>query len=144
MLHFTLSPNQLATIEMLLARPPADIPLPRLQIISLAAQGMKAPKIAKTVGLHEINVRKWLHRYEQRGVDGLRNQTGAVGRPRLLTTQQRTEIATIYASNPRALGLKFAQWTLERLKAYLIESGMVKHISVETIRTCINEGAKNE
>ena len=139
MIHLVLTPHQLATIKKLLDQQPPDIPAKRLLIVRLAADGMKAPEIAKTVGLHEINVRKWLHRYEQRGVDGLRNQTGAVGRPRLLTAQQRTEIARLYATNPREMGFKFMRWTLSRLQAYLIESGMVEHISVETIRQCVNE-----
>ena len=142
MLHLTLTPTQLATIEMLLDRPPADIPVQRLQIVLLAAQGMKAPKIVKTVGLHEITVRKWIHRYEEKGIDGLRNQGKAPGRPRTLTPQQRAEIKRLYATEPRKLGLPFTEWTLKRMREYLISTGLVKTISHETLRTYINEAKK--
>jgi transposase len=85
------------------------------------------------VNLHPINVRKWIHRFNVYGMDGLRSGKSP-GRPVVFTQKQRQQIAEIAATNPRTLGLRFSRWSLQNLRRYLIEKKIVKHISVETVR----------
>ncbi|MCL4858245.1 MAG: helix-turn-helix domain-containing protein [Caldilineaceae bacterium] len=110
-----------------------EVPENRVQIVLLSAEGLSVPEISRRVNLHPINVRKWIHRYRQHGVDGLRSGKSP-GRPRLFGEQERRRILTIANADPRSLGLPFSRWSLQRLRNYLIEQGAVKHISVETIR----------
>lgn len=123
-------------IEKLIGRAESDLPTNRLRIIQLSAQGRKVPEISKEVDLHPINVRKWIHRFNQRGIDGLRSGKSP-GRPPLFTDSQREKITRIAAMDPRALGLHFSRWSLQRLRQYLIEQGIVQCISVETVRQII-------
>jgi len=123
-------------IEKLMGHAESDLPKGRLRIIQLSAQGRKVPEISKEVDLHPINVRKWIHRFNQRGIDGLRSGKSP-GRPPLFTDTQREKITRIASMEPRALGLHFSRWSLQRLRQYLIEHGIVQCISVETVRQII-------
>ncbi|MEZ4678976.1 MAG: helix-turn-helix domain-containing protein [Caldilineaceae bacterium] len=105
-------------------------------IILLSAEGKSVPEISQTVNLHPINVRKWIHRYGANGVSGLRSGKSP-GRPKLFTSKQRLQISQIAGTSPRQLGLNFSRWSLQRLRRYLIEQGVVDRISIETIRQII-------
>jgi len=48
-----------------------DLPLHRLQIIVLSVAGKRVSEISESVNLHPINVRKWIHRFNRYGLDGL-------------------------------------------------------------------------
>jgi len=135
-IYLDLTPTQRAELKTYISNPPDDIPLERLKVVLLSGDGMKPPEISRKIGLHAINVRKWIHRYQAQGVDGL--YTGkSPGAPRKLTDQQRADIAKLYAVNPRTLGLNFARWSLKRMKKYLIDRGLVVSVSVETVRLCL-------
>jgi transposase len=110
-----------------------DLPENRIRIVLLSAEGKSVPEISRMVNLHPINVRKWIHRYQAHGVDGLRSGKSP-GRPRLFTPDQRKRIISLATTPPQSLGLPYTRWSLQRLRHYLIEQGIVKHISVETIR----------
>ncbi|MDE0079842.1 MAG: helix-turn-helix domain-containing protein, partial [Caldilineaceae bacterium] len=87
----------------------------------------------REVDLHPINVRKWIHRYNQHGLDGLRSGKSP-GRPPVFTAAQREAIVDIASADPTSLNLPFNQWSLQRLRKYLIDEEVVDQISVETIR----------
>ncbi len=110
-----------------------DVSIQRLMIILLSAQGQKVQEISREVDLHPINVRKWIHRYNQHGLDGLRSGKSP-GRPPVFTEAQREAIVEIASADPTSLDLPFNQWSLQRLRKYLIDDGVVDQISVETIR----------
>lgn len=131
-----LQEEEVKQIEALICEPEDDLPVNRLLIILLSAEGKSVPEISQTVNLHPINVRKWIHRYTANGVDGLRSGKSP-GRPPLFTNNQRRQISKIANTSPRSLGLNFSRWSLQRLRRYLIEQGVVERISIETIRQII-------
>ena len=110
-----------------------DVSIQRLMIILLSAQGHKVQEISREVDLHPINVRKWIHRYNNHGLDGLRSGKSP-GRPPVFTEAQRKAIVDIASADPASLNLPFNQWSLQRLRKYLIDDEVVDQISVETIR----------
>lgn len=103
-----------------------DVVVQRLKIILLSSRGHKVQDISRKVDLHPINVRKWIHRFNARGIDGLRSGKSP-GRPPLFSNEQRQAIVDIAMADP-------ARWSLQRLRAYLIDREVVEGISVETIR----------
>ncbi len=130
-------------IEQALRSPSDDLPIHRLQIIILSVQRKRIPEISRRVGLHPINVRKWVHRFNEEGVQGLRSGKSP-GRPPLFSEKQRQQIAKIAVTPPQRLGLHYSEWSLQRLRTYLVERGVVKHISVETVRKIIQSDQQVE
>lgn len=120
-------------LEAMLEDQDDEIPTQRVMIIVLSAQGHRVQEVSREVDLHPINVRKWIHRFNAEGMDGLRSGKSP-GRPPVFTDEQRDEIVKLANEDPRKMGLPFVQWSLQRMRKYLMEKGIVEQISVETIR----------
>lgn len=134
-----LTPEEKKKLEYLLDHPEeSPFPAERLMIVYLSAHGAKVQQIAETVGMHPINVRKWIHRFNARGFQGLVTRKSP-GRPRVFSKEQRRRIVEIAQTPPEKLGLERPRWSLQRLRRYLIEQGIVDRISVETIRQILQE-----
>ena len=105
----------------------------RAKIVLLSAQKLGVQDISINVGLHPINVRKWIHRFNRYGINGLYPRRSP-GRPRLFNERQRDAIVGLASTAPEDLGLDFPLWSLQRLRSELIAQGVVDEISAETIR----------
>ena len=93
----------------------------RARILGLAHRGWRAPAIAREVGVSEATVRLWLRRFNERGLDGLKD-AGRSGRPPTYTPEEVGAVVAASLTDPRELGLPFASWTLDRLAAHLNEA----------------------
>jgi transposase len=71
----------------------------RAQIITLSWDGLAVPAIAVKTGCHANTVRRWLHRFNAAGLDGLGDRPGA-GRRRRITEAQRSAIIALARSQP--------------------------------------------
>ena len=105
----------------------------RAQMILLAFEGMSAPKIAKIVDLDPESIRHHMKRYRDEGIQGLYDRPRS-GRPRTATPEYVALALETLRQRPRALGLNFSVWSLERLIDYLREKTQIT-VSDETIRT---------
>jgi transposase len=105
----------------------------RAQIILLAFEGLSAPQIAKIVDLDDNSVRHHIKRYRDEGIAGLPDRERS-GRPRTATPEYVELALATVRRRPRALGLPFSTWSLDRLIDYLKEKTSIK-VSDETIRT---------
>jgi transposase len=65
-------------------------------------------------------VRRWVSRFNAHGLAGLGDAPRS-GRPATYPPEAVGELLAASLSDPRALGLPFASWTLDRLTAYLNE-----------------------
>ncbi len=92
----------------------------RARIVDLARRGWRVPAVAREVGVSEQTARRWLGRFNERGLDGL-SDAGRSGRPPTYTPEEVGEVVATSLTDPRQLGLPFASWTLDRLAAYLDE-----------------------
>lgn len=128
-----LEDDEWTELESMLEGQEGDVPAQRLMIILLSAQGHRVQEVSREVDLHPINVRKWIHRFNSEGLDGLRSGKSP-GRPPVFSDEQRDEIVALANSDPRKIGLPFSQWSLQRMRKYLVDQGVVEQISVETIR----------
>ena len=104
----------------------------RAQIILLAFDGLSAPKIAKIVDLDPESVRHHMKRYRDEGIVGLPDRERS-GRPRRATPEYVELAIHTLRQRPRALGLNFSVWSLERLIDYLKDKTQIT-VSDETIR----------
>ena len=114
---------------------PADW-LERARIITLSWDGLGVPAIAGQLGCHPKKVRRWLHRFNAGGIDGLGDRPGA-GRRRRITEAQRSAIIALARSEPpgrlaRDTGGELsaadedgpAQWTLDTLAQAARDDGI--------------------
>ena len=92
----------------------------RARIVGLARRGRPVPAVAREVGVSEQTVRRWLARFNAAGLAGLAD-AGRSGRPPAYTPEEIGEVVAASLTDPQALGLPFASWTLDRLAAYLNE-----------------------
>lgn len=112
--------------------------LRRAQVILMSAQGMAVKQIAKSTYLHEVYVRELLRHFNREGTGILRKRTSP-GRPVDFTPEIRAEIVECALSPPRLLGRPFSKWSLDKLREYVIQIKVVKKISIERLRTMLNE-----
>jgi transposase len=108
----------------------------RARIVALSWDGLGVPAIAGQLGCHPKKVRRWLHRFNAVGVNGLGDRPGA-GRRRRITEAQRSAIIALARSAPPgrlqrdgAGGLPAqdedgpAQWTLDTLARAARDAGI--------------------
>ncbi len=112
----------------------------RARVILLSAEERyRVPEIAQMVGLGADKVRKWIHRFNQYGINGLQKRGTKPGPPPKFRGDVRKKIVSIARTPPRHLGLLFSTWTLHNLQQYLMDQGIVDHISHETLRKILRE-----
>lgn len=109
----------------------------RTRVIWLSAiKRLKAPEIAKIVDLHLNKVRKYVRRFNQKGIVGL-YQSPSGGRPREIKEKQRAKIIRLLKTKPREFGLAWSSWSLRGLCATAVKEKVVKAISPEWMRRII-------
>jgi transposase len=93
----------------------------RAQVVQAALDGEPVEAIAVRLRLARNTVYLWLHRFEERGLAGLKDAPRG-GRPPTYTPEQVGAIVATALTKPQRLGLPFASWTLDRLQVYLAEA----------------------
>jgi transposase len=105
------------------------------RIIFLSRGGLGSRPIAEQVDCSPQWVRIIIHRFNADGIDGVswypywqvRNT------PRKFTADLRDQIGEVALSSPKAL-IGMNEWSLPKLRAYLIEQRIVPNISIEWLR----------
>ncbi len=105
----------------------------RLKIVWFAHQGWSAPQMKSMVDLHPATVRKWIRKFNERGIQGLRVRRGG-GAPARITLGQKAEIIRVASKEPNELGLSFRRWSLPKIRDYLRREEIVDEVSTEWIR----------
>ena len=108
----------------------------RARIITLSWDGLGVPAIAGQLGCHPKKVRRWLHRFNAAGTDGLGDRPGA-GRRRRITEAQRSALIALARSAPPGRLARDgagelsaeredgpAQWTLDSLSQVARDAGI--------------------
>ena len=117
----TMTPEEQQAIAALLQSRTAPVRLvERARLVQAAADGRSAPAIAAALGCSRPTVYAWIRRFNEQGAAGLQERPRA-GRPPTYTAEQRAEVVAAALTDPKALGLPFGCWTLDRLRAYLNE-----------------------
>jgi transposase len=100
------------------------------RVIMLAVGGRANRAIAEMVGCSVQWVRQIIHRFNEHGIDGITWYPWfQVRAARVFTADICEHIAEIALSSPIAL-IGMTQWSVPKLRQYLIEQKIVAHISI--------------
>lgn len=102
------------------------------EIILLSGSEKTVQEISQLVGLHPINVRKWIHRFKNYGTTGLRIRKSP-GRPPKFGPEVKAKILSLIKQDPVDYG--YTYWSLSKIQQTLIDLGVVDSISTTTIDT---------
>jgi transposase len=108
------------------------------RIVLLSRGGVRNRDIAAQADCSPQWVRVILHRFNALGLDGITWYPWMQGpfQPRRFTAEVAEQIAEIALCSPVAL-IGMNRWSLAKLRAYLIEQGVVTHISLQWLRTLL-------
>lgn len=111
----------------------------RAKILLLKDEGYTVPEIRRATNHHDTNIRKWIHRFNEHGVDGIISKLHK-HRTTKLTAEIETKIVEIASKNPRdSYGLPFSTWSLRVLAGYVSkkELNLIDSISHTEIRSIL-------
>ena len=108
------------------------------RIILLSASGVCNREIARRVDCSPQWVRKIIHRFNQGGLDAItwRPYRQVRGSPRKFFAAVIEQIVEVALSSPKAL-IGMTQWSLRKLREYLVSQKIIAHISLEWLRTLL-------
>jgi transposase len=90
----------------------------RALVVLSSAGGNDVAVIARLVQTSPDRVREMIHSFNDKGMRALDPQW-AGGRPRRITTEQRSHIITTAKKRPTSLGMPFSKWSIRKLAQYL-------------------------
>ncbi len=111
----------------------------RAAIVLERERGVALNVIAQRLGVHRDTVRRWLARYRRAGMAGLFHGNAGQERPRVFAAPVCDRIRQVAAAMPGDLGEPFAEWSLYKLRRYLVRAGVVTTISIERLRQILQE-----
>ncbi|HEV8482255.1 MAG TPA: sigma 54-interacting transcriptional regulator [Blastocatellia bacterium] len=118
----------------------------RAEVVLLSAGGKTAAEISESMGFHPANVKKWIRKFNKEGITGLAvKKRGPQGgpRPRFFPAQVE-QILKLAKTDPVHLGLRFKEWTPQKLATVAVERGIVDSISHVTVRQLLKRNGNSE
>src|SRR5262249_18159718 len=112
----------------------------RAEVILKSAAGRTAADIGLELGFHPDNLKKWIRRFNQQGINWIevlkRGPRSRFGK------EQIDAILELFNQSPEQLGLPFMVWTPQKLAVAAVKAGIVPQISHVTIRQILNGSAE--
>lgn len=91
----------------------------RLMVALSYRDGESVATMSDRYGIPTSTLYYWLDRFEERGIEGAITDEQRPGRPPKLDDDQRAALAETLAEPPSAAGVEAAEWTPERVQAYV-------------------------
>ena len=100
----------------------------RPKIILLEDEGYTVPEIRRAINHYDINLRKWIHRFNEKGIEGVISKISYTnGSITMILRKRLSEIAT---KNPRKeYDLPFSTWSLRYWQDMYQRNNLVDSIS---------------
>ena len=109
----------------------------RARMILLRDEGYTVPEIRKITNHHDNNIRKWIHRFNEKGIDGILSRKHIRNAYKITDNIER-KIVEIASNDPRKDRLKFSTWSLRVLAGYIMEEKkLVESISHTEIKNVL-------
>jgi transposase len=87
----------------------------RALIIALSYEGQEVREIARKINIHPDNVRKWIRRFNEKGLNCLYSKGG---RKKKFKNSVEKKLLRIAITKPYKLKLPFSSWSLRKLEYY--------------------------
>lgn len=109
----------------------------RAKMILLRDEGYTVPEIRKITNHHDNNIRKWIHRFNEKGIDGIVSRKH-IRNAHKITEDIERKIVEIASNDPRKkYRLKFSTWSLRVLAGYIMEEkkiiNSISHTEVKNV-----------
>ncbi len=104
----------------------------RAHAMLLLEQGHSYAQTATWVGLAAYHVRKWVKRFHEHGVAGLREKPHP-GRPPVFAPEVALHVVKLACERPDQMGCSLSQWDGPELARKLKADGVVQSISADTV-----------
>jgi len=88
----------------------------RALALALVLEGKSRTEAARSAGMDRQTLRDWVHRYNEAGLEGLRNQPNLGAPPRKLASEQEQLVAEWVRQGPDAERHKVVRWRLVDLR----------------------------
>ena len=105
----------------------------RAAIVLLSAMRVSVPEIVQRLGLSRPTVAHWLAGSIGRASPACWIAL-APGDPARISSEILRHITMVVSARPRDLGIPGARWSLARLRRYLVQTGTVPVLSLESLR----------
>ena len=108
----------------------------RARMILLRDEGYTVPEIRRITNHHDNNIRKWIHSFNEKGIDGIVSRKH-VRNAHKITADIERKIVEIASNDPRKYRLKFSTWSLRVLAGYIMEEkkfvDSISHTEVKNV-----------
>lgn len=109
----------------------------RARMVLLRDEGYTVPEIRRITNHHDNNIRKWIHRFNEKGVDGIISRKH-IRNANKITEDIETKIVEIASNDPRKkYRLKFSTWSLRVLAGYIMEKKIIESISHTEVKNVL-------
>ena len=92
----------------------------RLHCVLLVGAGLSCYEVAALFGDDPRSIERWVHQFQQFGIEGLREKPHG-GRHGILTTTQLRELELVLEVCPRELGHASDEWSNKLLRAEILQ-----------------------
>jgi transposase len=126
-------------LHLMLDEDTSEIDGYRVKIILLKDAGFTVPEIRRAINHHDSNIRKWIHRFNEKGIDGIASRIHK-HKPIKMTDDIEKMVVEIATKNPRKdyRGLPFSTWSLRILAGFIFkEMNIVDSISHTEVRNIL-------
>src|SRR5215510_3057713 len=108
----------------------------RAGVVLLSSEGKTASDIARSLGFHPSNVKKWVRKFNEEGLSGLavRKRGPREGPRPSFTRDQIDRLLELAATTPAEIGYSFERWTAQKLANAAVKEGIVDKISHVTVQ----------
>ena len=133
-----LTAGESQTLRKWLRQSTSVVRMRRAQVIAFSGQGMRANEIAEQLGMHEEYIRELIRRFNDDGFEALKPRK-RTGREPVLTEEEKSVVVEIGTAPPQAFGRPFNQWSLRKLRDYLVVQKIIPYVSHVTIGTVLKK-----
>jgi DNA-binding NtrC family response regulator/tetratricopeptide (TPR) repeat protein/transposase len=115
----------------------------RAGVVLLSSQGKTASDIARSLGFHPSNVKKWVRKFNEEGLAGLaiRKRGPREGPRPSFTRDQIDRLLDLASTTPSQVGYSFERWTAQKLANAAVKEGIVDKISHVTVQQILKRKA---
>ena len=122
-----------------IARNGADVRFSRRAQVIIASNARTPVKqIAQVMGYSDLQVRRIIHLFNSKGLDGIRPQYKG-GRPPVFTEKHRKVVVELAENRPQDWGYPLSQWSLSQIQLVLIKEKKLSYISRPTISSILKD-----